>query len=48
MASLKECLLKIDEIDLRRVFPPATKAVTALVKEKLKIIKAKPEFINSL
>jgi fructose-bisphosphate aldolase class II/tagatose 1,6-diphosphate aldolase GatY/KbaY len=47
MASLKECLLKSDEIDLRRVFPPATKAVTALVKEKLEIIKTKPEFINS-
>lgn len=47
MTSLKECLLRSDEIDLIRVFPPATKAVTALVKEKLEIIKAKPQFIQS-
>lgn len=39
MATLKDSLLKSDEIDLRKVFPPAIKAVSTLVKEKLNIVK---------
>ncbi len=39
MATLKENLLSNKEIDLRKVFPPAIHAVTALVKEKLMIAK---------
>lgn len=39
MSTLKDCLLKSDEIDLRKVFPPATAAVSALVKEKLDIVR---------
>ncbi len=39
MYQLKADLLKNDEIDLRKVFPPAIKAVTNLVKEKLAIVK---------
>ncbi len=39
MSTLKNCLLNEDEIDLRKVFPPAISAVTHLVKEKLEIIK---------
>ncbi len=39
MLRLKECLLNTDEIDLRKVFPPAISAVASLVKEKLEIIK---------
>jgi len=31
--------LNSSEIDLRKVFPPAIKSVTALVKEKLQIVK---------
>lgn len=41
MVTLKNCLLNEDEIDLRKVFPPAISAVTHLVKEKLEIIKSK-------
>ena len=29
-----------DEIDLRKVFPPATGAVTSLVREKIKAIRS--------
>ena len=39
MYQLKADLLKSDEIDLRKVFPSAIKAVTDLVKEKLEIVK---------
>jgi tagatose 1,6-diphosphate aldolase GatY/KbaY len=38
MLTLKELMSKSDEIDLRKVFPPATKAVTDLVKQKLAVI----------
>lgn len=37
--TLKESLLKSDEIDLRKVFPHAITAVSNLVKEKLHIVK---------
>lgn len=39
MLHLKESLMKSDEIDLRKVFPPATAAVSSLVKHKLEIVK---------
>jgi len=39
MATLKDCIVSSDEIDLRKVFPPAIHAVTELVKEKLEIVK---------
>jgi len=39
MATLKESLLQSDEIDLRKVFPPAITAVATLVKGKLDILK---------
>ena len=39
MTTLKDCLLKSDEIDLRKVFPPAITAVSDLVKDKLDIIR---------
>jgi tagatose 1,6-diphosphate aldolase GatY/KbaY len=39
MQSLKTCLVSTEEIDLRKVFPPAIEAVSALVQEKLNIIK---------
>lgn len=39
MLTLKESLLKSDEIDLRKVFPHAITAVSNLVKEKLHIVK---------
>jgi fructose-bisphosphate aldolase class II/tagatose 1,6-diphosphate aldolase GatY/KbaY len=39
MATLKDSLVLSDEIDLRKVFPPAINAVTNLVKEKLQIVK---------
>ena len=38
MLTLKNQLLNTDEIDLRKVFPAATRAVTGLVKEKLQIV----------
>lgn len=38
MHRLQQCLLNNDEIDLRKVFPPAVQAVTQLVKEKLAIV----------
>ena len=38
MKTLKGLLADEDEIDLRQVFPPATKAVTELVKNKLCIL----------
>lgn len=38
MATLKDQLLNTDEIDLRKVFPPATEAVTELVKDKLRLV----------
>lgn len=38
MTTLKDCLLKSNEIDLRKVFPPAITAVSNLVKDKLDII----------
>lgn len=39
VSTLKSCLAQGDEIDLRKIFPPATAAVTALVTEKLNIVK---------
>ncbi|MDB5261722.1 MAG: class fructose-bisphosphate aldolase [Adhaeribacter sp.] len=39
MYQLKADLLNSEEIDLRKVFPPAIKAVTNLVKGKLEIVK---------
>jgi len=39
MTTLKDCLLKSDEIDLRKVFPPAITAVSDLVKDKLDVIR---------
>lgn len=39
MATLKNCLLENEEIDLRKVFPPAINAVTDLVKGKLEIVQ---------
>lgn len=38
MIALKECLRNNEEIDLRIVFPDATKAVTELLEKKLKTI----------
>jgi fructose-bisphosphate aldolase class II/tagatose 1,6-diphosphate aldolase GatY/KbaY len=38
MLTLKDQLAHTDEIDLRKVFPTATHAVTDLVKEKLRIV----------
>lgn len=38
MRNLKRLLSESDEIDLRNVFPPATQAVSALVKEKLQTV----------
>jgi fructose-bisphosphate aldolase class II/tagatose 1,6-diphosphate aldolase GatY/KbaY len=40
MTTLKDCLLKSDEIDLRKVFPPAITAVSDLVKDKLDIMSS--------
>lgn len=40
MKTLKNKLAIQDEIDLRKVFPPATEAVTNLVKEKLRAIRS--------
>ena len=40
MKTLKNKLAMADEIDLRKVFPPATGAVTSLVREKLKAIRS--------
>ena len=40
MKTLKNKLAMEDEIDLRKVFPPATEAVTNLVKEKLRAIRS--------
>jgi fructose-bisphosphate aldolase class II/tagatose 1,6-diphosphate aldolase GatY/KbaY len=39
MMTLKTCLLNNEEIDLRKVFPPAIQAVTTLVKQKLEIVQ---------
>ena len=39
MKTLKNKLANEDEIDLRKVFPPATDAVTELVREKLRAIQ---------
>ena len=38
MHSLKAAIANSEEIDIRKVFPPAIHSVTGLVKEKLKII----------
>jgi fructose-bisphosphate aldolase class II/tagatose 1,6-diphosphate aldolase GatY/KbaY len=38
MKTLKDQLAHTDEIDLRKVFPVATRAVTDLVKEKLRVV----------
>ena len=40
MKSLKGTLNLNDEIDLRKVFPKATKQITELVKEKLKVVNS--------
>ena len=39
MKTLQANLKNTEEIDLRKIFPKATEKVTALVKEKLEIIK---------
>ena len=39
--TLKNELATNDEIDLRKVFPPATNAVTNLVREKLRVISSR-------
>jgi tagatose 1,6-diphosphate aldolase GatY/KbaY len=41
MLTLKECLANSQEIDLRKVFPPAIDAVTGLVKQKLDIVRGR-------
>ncbi|MGN6495423.1 MAG: class II fructose-bisphosphate aldolase [Agriterribacter sp.] len=41
MTTLKGSLLQSDEIDLRKVFPPAVNEVSILVKEKLAILQSK-------
>jgi tagatose 1,6-diphosphate aldolase GatY/KbaY len=41
MVNLKDCLADSEEIDLRKVFPPAIKAVKDLVKDKLAIVQVK-------
>lgn len=38
MRTLKECMAKSDEIDLRKVFPVAISAISRLVKNKLMIL----------
>ncbi len=38
MKSLKEILLKSDDIDLRNVFPRASEVVTTMIKHKLEIV----------
>ena len=43
MNTLKNELATTDEIDLRKVFPVATEAITGLVKEKLKMVKNENE-----
>ena len=40
--TLKQILKNTDEIDLRKVFPPATDAVKALVSGKLEMVKVAP------
>jgi ketose-bisphosphate aldolase len=39
MKTLQSILRNNEEIDLRKVFPPATQSVTELVKEKLRIVQ---------
>ncbi|MGY5846135.1 class II fructose-bisphosphate aldolase [Salegentibacter sp. HM20] len=39
MSTLQQNLASTEEIDLRKVFPPATAEITRLVSEKLKMIK---------
>ena len=39
MLTLQSCLSNNEEIDLRKVFPPAIEAVTSLVRQKLEIVK---------
>ncbi len=41
MLELKRLLMQTDEIDLRKVFPKATEAVTELISYKLKVISGK-------
>src|SRR5690606_3103517 len=43
MLTLKDSLINSNDIDLRKVFPPAIQAVTRLVGQKLSIVKGKPE-----
>lgn len=49
MKSLQRLLKDTEEIDLRKVFPHATKEVTSLIKKKLEIVKnekkVSPDFI---
>ena len=40
MRSLKELLLKSDDIDLRNVFPQASEAVVAMIKNKMEILSS--------
>ena len=40
MKTLKNKLKNENEIDLRKVFPEATRAVTELVEEKLDVVKS--------
>jgi hypothetical protein len=42
MLTLKSQLQNTDEIDLRKVFPPAIQSITKLVEEKLLIAANKP------
>lgn len=44
MFTLQKRLANNEEIDLRKVFPPAIEAVTQLVKEKLEIVNMKKEY----
>ena len=39
MKKLKSLLTRTDEIDLRKVFPPAINDVTDLIKKKMNTIK---------
>ncbi|MFI5195073.1 MAG: class II fructose-bisphosphate aldolase, partial [Chitinophagales bacterium] len=41
MLSLKKALTRTDEIDLRKVFPPAMQAIVQLVEKKLIIAENK-------
>jgi len=48
MKTLKNQLESTQEIDLRKVFPVATRAVTDLVKEKLRVVNTELSKLNDL